>query len=324
MIRIGILGAAAIAPSAMIEPAAKRKDCMITAVACRDLDRGKSFADKHGIPFAVSDYQALIDRNDIDLVYNALPPSRHADLSIAALENGKHVLCEKPFAMNAAEAATIAEASDRTGLACIEAFHYRFHPAFARFLNIIEQGEIGDILRLHANFSTPIPFKTGEIRHILTMGGGALMDLGCYPIHWVRMVMGHEPSVRSATCATGQPHIDITTTAELAFEDGVSASIECSMAINQSFTAELTVWGTKGRVHFDNPLSPHTGHLISTTINGKIRAERVPAGSTYDHQLEHALAVANVEAPAIGGGDDAVANMAVIDGIYRSAGLNPR
>ena len=108
MIRIGILGAAKIAPKAIIDPASSRDDCMIHAVAARDVEKARAYAQEHGIEHVETDYEALVRRDDLDLIYNALPPHRHAELSIAALEAGKAVLCEKPFAMNSAEAARMA------------------------------------------------------------------------------------------------------------------------------------------------------------------------------------------------------------------------
>lgn len=115
MIRMGILGAAKIAPKAVIDPVSRRDDCEIVCVAARDGAKARAYADEHSIPEIAESYEALIARPDIDLIYNALPPNRHADLSIAALEAGKAVLCEKPFAMNAAEARAMVDASARTG-----------------------------------------------------------------------------------------------------------------------------------------------------------------------------------------------------------------
>lgn len=324
MLRIGILGASQIAPYGMIEPVALRDDCEIVAVACRNLTRGKQFAQQHNIPFVETDYHALINRDDIDLIYNTLPPSRHADLSIAALEAGKPVLCEKPFAMNSIEAQKMSDAAIRTNIPLIEAFHYRFHPAFKRLLDIIQTGEIGKIIEMNAIFVAPVPFKEGEVRHTLSIGGGSLMDMGCYPVHWSRMVMGEEPIVISAKCITHQENVDTTTTAKLAFSDGRFSFIECSMDANKEFQAEFTILGAQGEIHFQNPLAPHNGHSITVKSHNTERKEVIDGKSTYDLQLAHIIDVIKNNATPIGGYDDAVSNMSVIDKIYIKAGLTPR
>lgn len=203
MIRIGVLGAAKIAPKAIIDPAAKRGDCTVSAVACRDGARGAEFAQACGVASVETDYEALVLREDVDLVYNALPPNRHADLTIAALKAGKAVLCEKPFAMNAAEARAMVAAGRETGRALVEAFHYRFHPAFRHALALLRDGAIGAVQRIDASFSIAIPYKEGELRHTLALGGGSLMDLGCYPLHWARTIAGGEPRIASASAETG-------------------------------------------------------------------------------------------------------------------------
>jgi predicted dehydrogenase len=324
MLKIGILGASQIAPYGIIEPVSLRDDCEITVVGCRDLARGKLFAKQHNIADVETDYHALVQRDDIDLVYNALPPSRHADLSIAALEAGKPVLCEKPFAMNASEAIKMADAAIRTGLPLVEAFHYRFHPAFQRALEIIQAGEIGDITKMHAIFVAPVPYREGEVRHTLAIGGGSLMDMGCYPIHWSRMIMGEEPTVSEAKCITHQLNVDTTTTATLMFSHGRTSHIECSMDASREFQAELTVYGTKGELHFHNPLSPHNGHLITIKSGGSERTETVDGQSTYELQLAHMIDVITKKTTPMCGGNDAIANMKTIDAIYIAAGLTTR
>lgn len=318
------MGASQIAPEAIIVPASRRVDCEVTAVACRDEARGKAFAAQHGIAAVETQYQTLVERSDVDLVYNALPPSRHADMSIAALHAGKAVLCEKPFAMNAAEAAQMLQAAQETGGLLIEAFHYRHHPAFQRCLEKVRSGEIGRVKSLHAIFVAPVPYRLGEVRHTLSIGGGALMDMGCYPIHWVRTLMGQEPSVSSAHVIQSQPDIDLTTKAELSFDGGVTASIECSMDDSRRFEAALTITGEAGEIHMHNPLAPHAGHEIRTRIDGVETVETCVGATTYDLQLTHVLAVMRQQEEAFLGGKDAVANMHVIDQVYRAAGMRPR
>ena len=324
MIRIGILGAAKIAPKAVIGPASARTDCEVVAVAARDADRAQAYANEHGIPHVTDSYEALLARDDIDLIYNALPPHRHANLTIAALETGKAVLCEKPFAMNAVEAARMAEASARSGRPLIEAFHYRFHPALQRVFNIVRRGELGAVRRIEAAFDVTIPYRPGELRHTLAVGGGALMDLGCYPLHAARTLIGTEPIVVSATAHCEHPGVDLRTGAELAFPGGETASIHTSMAPDTPFDAWIRVEGSDGRLEIMNPIHPHRGHSITTTIKNETETFTVDGQATYDHQLAHVVDVIAGRATPLTGGVDAVGNMAAIDAIYRAAGLNPR
>ncbi|HTD50007.1 MAG TPA: Gfo/Idh/MocA family oxidoreductase, partial [Acidimicrobiia bacterium] len=144
-LRIGILGAARIAPSAVIKPARNVDEAAIHAVAARDRTRAQSFASKHGIPKVHDTYAALVADPDLDAIYNPLPNGLHAEWTIAALEAGKHVLCEKPFTANAKEAEDVAAVASRTGLVLMEAFHYRYHPLAQRVLDIVGSGVLGQV-----------------------------------------------------------------------------------------------------------------------------------------------------------------------------------
>lgn len=324
MIKIGLLGAAKIAPPAIIQPAGLRDDCAIISVAARDASRAETFALTNGIPEVEKSYEALIARSDIDLIYNALPPNRHADLSIAALKAGKIVLCEKPFAMNATEATRMVQVARETGGILIEAFHYRYHPAFVRAVEVVRSGELGEIVEVTAKFSVEIPYKEGELRHTLGIGGGSLMDLGCYPLHWARTLLGQEPAIVSAAAVCEQDNVDLSIQAVLAFPGGARGDISCSMAPGVETSAYFELKGAKGALMMINPLAPHMGHQIKLTRNGETTTETVDAKTTYDHQLAHVIDVIQNDATPLTGGVDAVANMTAIDAIYTAAGLRPR
>ncbi|MEL6982994.1 MAG: Gfo/Idh/MocA family oxidoreductase, partial [Actinomycetota bacterium] len=155
-IRFGILGAARIAPKALIDPVAKLPGVTVTRVAARDQERAKAFAADNGIDGIAADYAELIAADDVDVVYNPLPMSHHAEWTIAALRAGKHVFCEKPFASNAAEAADMIRVAAETGLVLGEAFHYRYHPMFLRILDEVASGRLGTIDRVEGCFEVPI------------------------------------------------------------------------------------------------------------------------------------------------------------------------
>ena len=189
-VRFGILGAARITPAALVYPAEAFADVELTCVAARDRTRAEAFAAEHGIGAVLADYAAVV-RADVDAVYVPLPISEHARWAIAALEAGRHVLCEKPLARNGAEARRVADAARASGCVLMEAFHYRHHPLFARVLELIADGAVGAPRRIDGHFSVP-HVRAGDIRLAYATGGGALMDLGCYCVHWLRQLTQRE------------------------------------------------------------------------------------------------------------------------------------
>ena len=318
MLRLGLLGASKIAPGAVIAPARKRDDVIITALAARDPARAEAYGEKHGIPAVAATYADLIARDDVDMVYNALPPAGHAEWTIKALEAGKPVLCEKPFARNADEARAMVAASERTGKHLIEAFHYRFHNVILRAREIIASGALGDIHRASALFEVPIRRDIDDLRWRADQGGGALMDLGCYPLHLMRTLLAEEPGIREAR-AEFIDGVDAKMTAALAFPSGARADISCSM-IPETFAARATLGGSTGRMEIINFLAPQMGCKFTTTIGGETTEHPTDGPSTYEAQLDHVCAVMRGETAPLTGGADAIAGMTAIDAIYRAAG----
>lgn len=319
-IRVGILGAAKIAPKALIAPAQRRSDVLVQCVAARDPERARAFAEAHGIPLAERDYASLIASSDIDLVYNALPPAGHAQWSIAALESGKAVLCEKPFALSSQQAREMVAASERTGNVLIEAFHYRFHEAMLRSLEIVRQS-LGRLVEAELLFDAPIPYAPTELRWLAEQGGGALMDLGCYPIHAARTLTGEEPHVRSARSHM-ERGVDAMTEAELEFPSGLIATIRCSMTAPK-VALGFRIRGERGTLSISNYIAPQWGCELKTTIDGVEHVETVGGPSSYEAQLEHVVRVLRGEERPVTGGNDAIANMLVIEKIRQVAAQNP-
>jgi predicted dehydrogenase len=185
-LRIGTLGAARITPAALVKPARTVPEVEIVAVAARDHARAEKFARKHGITTIHDSYEALLADPSVQAVYNPLPNGLHGRWTIAALEAGKHVLCEKPFTANADEAEAVAAvAAEHPDLVVMEAFHYRFHPLVPALLDIIAGGELGTVRRIETRMCIPLPVRS-DIRYQLDLAGGALMDVGCYAIHQLR------------------------------------------------------------------------------------------------------------------------------------------
>lgn len=320
-IRIGLLGASKISRRAVLAPAKDIDSVEVSSIAARQPERAANFAGEHNIPFVQENYAALIESENVDLVYNALPPSEHAKWSIAALRAGKHVLCEKPFAINASEAQQMVEAAKASGCYLIEAFHYRFHPLFERVLNIVRSNQLGEMTQIDARFAVPIAYNPKELRYDQKLGGGALMDLGCYPVHWVRTLMSAEPNVRSAQADWHETGVDVTMRAALSFPSGVDADIECSMSENlpDGHDAKLNIVGSGGTLTVHNPLAPHIGNqIVLETADGRTE-ETVAGNTTYFYQLQHVISVLKGTGVPMTGGADAVNNMRVLDRIYRLA-----
>ena len=317
-IRVGILGAARIAPKVVIVPARGNREFQIVAVGARDKDRAKAYAAEHEIPHVADGYSALVARDDVDLVYVALPPAGHLEWTLAALEIGKAVLCEKPFAMTAVQARAMVEVAAGSKQPLIEAFHYRFHRVMRRAVEIVASRELGRLVEAEAIFDAPIPNRPDELRWIVNQGGGALMDLGCYCVHVLRTLAGGEPDVNRARCAV-ERGVDTATEAELSFPNGMTAKLSTSMTAK--FSATLRLKGEKGSLAISNFLAPQMGCKFTVEIGGKTREEPVDGPSTYDAQLAHVGDVLLRGAETITGGQDAVANMACIEAIYAAAGF---
>ncbi|MGB3454952.1 MAG: Gfo/Idh/MocA family oxidoreductase [Litorimonas sp.] len=318
--RIGLLGASRIAPMAVIQPALRRSDCKIAAIACRDVERGRDYAAEHGVPDAdiVEDYEALCARDDIDIVYNALPPSRHLDLSRAAA--GKVQLIEKPFALNAAEAREIAALPGTI----MEAFHHRYHPAFARFLAEVDR--VRPLTRMEGRFHVTIPDRPGELRHDAALGGGSLMDLGTYPLQIARTLAGREPVVARADAVEGRPRVDLRIEAQLDFGEGLAAVISSDMSEGVQRLMMFQVTGTGGTVRMDNPIHPYRGCRITTPDETLTNDDhpRWSAVTTYDAQLAHLILCLSMGTPPLTDAPSAVKQMEAIDAIYEKSGLGPR
>jgi predicted dehydrogenase len=322
-LRFGVLGAAKIAPAAVIRPSREGKEAEVVVVAARDRSRAEQFARQHGIARVASDYAAVVGDPEIEAVYNPLPMSLHAEWTLAALRAGKHVLCEKPFAANAGEARQMVAAAEAAGLVLAEAFHYRYHPVFERILSIVHGGELGRLRRVEGRFTVAIP-DTSDLRHRFETAGGATMDLGCYALHWLRQVTGEQPRVLRAWAREGNPHIDLTMDAEFVFPSGVTGSMHTSMAPEEPFAATLSIEGEAGSLWADNPMAPHNGHRITLRVGSTETTEQLDAPTTYRHQLVAFVAAVRSGARLPTGGSDAIDNMELIDAVYRAAGMPVR
>ena len=328
-LRFGILGAARIAPKALTVPAQAVSTAEMTVVAARDRSRAEAFAAEHGVGRVADDYQAVVEADDVDVVYNPLPMHLHAGWTIAALRAGKHVLCEKPFASNAAEAAQMVRVADAENRILGEAFHHAYHPMFRRIIDLVASGAIGNVTRAEGYFN--IAIRQPDIRWDYATSGGSLMDLGCYSTIWVRHVMQaspdggatDEPTVTSASAEEGPQHVDARIEAELEFPSGATGRVESSM-IAEDGDVRLEIVGTEGSITAQNPLAPQNGNTLTVRTAAGETSGEVVGGTTYEHMVRAFCDHVTHGTAFPTKGADSIANMAAIDAIYSAAGLPVR
>lgn len=328
-LRIGILGASRIAPVAVVQPARLLPEVEIVAVAARDRSRAERYAHKHGIPTVLDSYAALVADPGIDAVYNPLPNGLHGHWTIAALREGKHVLCEKPFTANAEEARAVQAVADETGLVVMEAFHYRYHPLADLMVALTQDEVMGRVQHIEARAIVPY-FKPKDIRFDLALAGGSLMDIGCYAVHQVRSVAGAEPTVVRAVAKEKSPGIDRWMDARLRWPDKRTGRITVAMYSLARPMLDVRVQGDGGLLRVINPTRPHTFNRVTLKpaqrrlgqepMRQRVRGE----GTSYWYQLRAFADAVREGAPVLTGPDDAVRNMALIDAMYSAAGMLPR
>jgi predicted dehydrogenase len=323
-LRIGILGAARIAPMALLRPARNVAEAQIVAVAARDKDRARSLASRFDITRVHDSYAKLIEDPNVDAIYNPLPNSLHAEWTVRALEAGKHVLCEKPLTANAAEAAYVAERAERTGKVVMEAFHYRYHPLFARALELLSSGAIGKVRHIETWVCVPMPMP-GDIRYRLDLAGGAAMDTGCYAVHMLRHLAGaDEPTVLNANALLKVPGIDRRLEGTFSFADGRTGAITCSLWSRTLLKLAFRVQGESGELSVFNPLAPQFYHHLTLRNEQGKKRERVERVASYECQLRAFVRAVREGTGNLTGPRDSVLNMRVIDALYTACGLGPR
>jgi predicted dehydrogenase len=322
-LRIGILGAARIVDLALMEPAAAL-GARVVAVAARNQARAEAFASARGIPAAYDDYDALLADPDVEVVYNPTPNALHVQWTLAAIRAGKHVITEKPLASNAAEGALVPPVAKALGAVVFEGFHYRYHPVYQRFLDLLADGAIGELKRLEVTMKFECS-DVSDIRWSWQLSGGCLMDLGCYAIHVARDVaalLGGEPTVLA--CLSGRredadPRVDAWSQVTMLLPTGATAVLDTDLDAPRSH--QILATGTRGTIWVPNYVNVHDDdRLVLRTAEGEV-VEHHGRTSTYTHQLKAVHAAIRDGAPFPTTAEDGIANMAVIDECYRRAGL---
>ena len=320
-IRWGILSTANIGMEKVTPAIMRSAHSEVVAIASRDLGKAQAAASKLGIPKAYGSYEELFADPEIDAIYNPLPNHLHVPMTVAAAKAGKHVLCEKPIALSAAEAEQLRECPpDRIVL---EAFMIRFHPQWLRAREIIRSGELGEIRAINAVF-TYFNADAGNVRNQADIGGGGIMDIGCYPITAARFLFESEPS-RVVALVERDPDFKTDRLASVLADFGGGRQLNFICSTQTTGEQSLQVLGSKAKLEitipFNAPPNERTAITIDTgaPFDGSLaRREILPACDQYTEQAEaFALAVLGQQ-PLPWGIEDAIASMKVIDAIFES------
>jgi predicted dehydrogenase len=322
-VRWGVLGAARIARVKVIPAMQRGVRSEVVAVASRELGTAEAVASDLGIPKAYGSYEELLADPAIDAVYNPLPNHLHVPWSIRAANAGKHVLCEKPIALNVEECRALIETRDRTGVRIGEAFMVRTHPQWLRARELTQNGEIGDLLAVIGAFSY-YNRDPANIRSVPEWGGGALMDIGCYPIQISRFLFGREP-VRVAGAVDRDPdlRIDRLTSGLLDFAPG-HCVFTCSTQM--VYYQRVQILGTRARIEIEIPFNAPPDRATRLYVDsgkdlfgGGVRIEEFPVCDQYTIQgdLFSAAIQDGTEVPTPL--EDSLMNMTVIERLFASA-----
>lgn len=316
-VRWGVLGAAHIAERAAIPGIQASATGIVAAVASRREDQARAMAERFAIPAWYGDYDALLASPDIDAVYIALPNHLHAPWTIRAAQRGKHVLCEKPAALNAGQAAEMVAAGRTFGVQFAEAFMYRHHPRYRTIRAILERGEIGAVRAIDASFTFNISDAPTNVRFDRSMGGGGLYDVGCYPVSAARLILGREPIAATvvAQCSPRHGGVDMMASGLLEFPEGVALTFRCGMWTygHQS----LEILGERGRISVPTPfLGPPD---FTVEAGGRTRSETFPDLNPYSLEADDIGYAILTGAPLAFAPEDAIRNMAALDACLASA-----
>jgi len=321
-VRWGILGVAKI--GRRVVPAMQRAPhCAVVAIASRDERKASDAAARLGIPQAYGSYEALLEDPEIDAIYNPLPNHLHVPWTIRAAEAGKHVLCEKPIALNAPEARTLLAARDRTGRRIQEAFMIRAHPQWTRAKDLVDQGRLGEA-RAMSGFFSYNNNDPANVRNVPEFGGGGLLDVGCYLVNTARFIFGAEPS-RVAGSLELDPSTGVDRLASMILDfDGRHAVGTCSTQVLPY--QRIQIVGTRGRLEIEIPFNtpPDRPCRIWFDTNGEVTGSGVEqieldVCDQYTIQAEEFSLALLEHLPQAVPLEDAVANMGCIDAIFRSS-----
>lgn len=320
-LRWGVLGTARIADT-VIPGLKKAHNSELVAVASRDPEKAREWAQAHGAKHYFGSYDEMLASDLIDAVYIPLPNALHVEWSIRAAECGKHVLCEKPIATHARQVEELIAATQHSGVKVMEAFMYRFHPQTERIRQLITGGAIGETRIVRATFDFLLS-RTNDVRLSKELGGGALLDVGCYCVNIANLVVGSPPSAVTASAVWSGEGVDLSLVGTLEFPNGVLGTIDCSFQVGTSMQQWLQVSGTGGLLHVAEPF--RMGEEDMTIIvdkadkEGTVEQVRVPGANEYQLMVEHFAGAVLNNTDLSYTLEDSLANMRVLDALKEAA-----
>ncbi len=317
-VRWGVISTANIGRAAVNPAIQASRNGELVAVASRDAERARDFAAAHGIARHFGSYEALLDDPDLDAVYVPLPNSLHRPWTVRAAERGKHVLCEKPLALDAAECREMAAAAEANGVKLMEAFMYRLHPRTERVVEMAGSGAVGEVRAVRSAFTFRLT-RPDNIRLNAALGGGALMDVGCYCVNVSRTVLGAEPESVQATAGWAESGVDSELAGMMRFPGGAVAHFDCALTMERCEYYEVA--GTDGYLRVPDAFLPGTGDVKIEEYGGRAaRSEHAVAGDDeYRLMVEHFADCVLYDRPVRYPPAEAASNMRVIEALYRSA-----
>ena len=317
---LGVLGCARVFERRMVPAFAAANNSTLAAVASRSQEKAEMIAAKHGIPRAYGSYQALLDDSTIDAVYIPLPNDLHRKWTLRALQAGKHVLCDKPAALSYADARGMATAATSAGLRLQEGFMYRHHPQHTRLGEIVVSGEIGEPVHIHGSCTYLADLShRANIRWNLEQGGGALLDVGVYPVNAARLYFRAEPVAVFATATLDEETgVDLHTSAVMEFPGGRTATIVGGF--DQAFATRLEIVGSKGIVTCGRAFQVgENGVQLSVTVQDTVRTESFPHSDQYADEVAHFVDCIRDPQKTLRPGEDGAAQARVTEALCRSA-----
>ena len=286
-VRWGLLSTAKI-NRRLIAPIRASKRGTLAAVASRDLDKAKAYAKEWGIKQAFGSYEEMLASDAVDAVYISLPNHLHAEWTIKAIQAGKHVLCEKPFAIKLEEVDAVIAAQQGTGLAVMEAFMYRHHPQTKAVGEWIREGKLGEVTLMRGAFSFVMGDQPTNVRLNPDWGGGALWDVGVYPMSYAQYIFGEAPESVSGQQHIGKSGVDETFSGLLRYSGGRSALISCGFEI--PYQTSIEIHGTKGKIELTRPftgINERARQVLFTGADGKTEKLRTEGPDPYRCEVEN-------------------------------------
>ena len=317
----GIISTANIGKWAVVPAIKASNNGEIVAVASRDQSKSEKFAAEFGIPRSYEGYDAILDDNEIDAVYIPLPNSLHREWTIKAAEKGKHILCEKPLGLTTGECKDMQAAASANGVKLMEAFMYRFHPQTEEVIKIVQNGQLGELRMIHSAFTFRLT-NPDNIRLKPELGGGSLMDVGCYCVNICRTLAGMEPVEVQAFARWSTSGVDEQIAGVMRFENGVMAQFDSALTLERREVYEVA--GTDGYINVQAAFLPGKDN---TTIwehrgRGKVIEHTFKGVDEYQLMVEHFAESVLNDLPLRYTADEAAMNMRVIDALYQSAKNN--